>query len=639
MDELSELFTPSKIGNMPVSNRVIMAPMYTQLADEGGAVSDRLCTYYDRRAGGGMGLIIVENTVVAPGGESSLREIAIYHDRFIPGLMRLADIIHRRGVKAAIQLHHAGRQRSALLGQPVAPSPIACRFVKSQPRELTTTEADELIEAYAMGALRAKQAGFDAVEFHGAHGYLICQFLSAYTNKRNDRYGGSLENRMRFALDIVRRTRGLVGKDYPILFRISAKEFVPGGLDLDETKIIAKELENAGADCIDVSAGNYETGQWSCQPGWMPRGCLVPLAEEIRKGLHVPVIVAGRIVEPRMANRILAEGKVDFVALGRPFLADPEILLKARSGRYEDIRLCVACCHCMDSLMRAEPISCSINAEVGREGQAMVPAGRSKKVVVVGGGPAGLEAARVAALRGHRVILYEKDDKPGGQLLLAAVPPGKEELNSIIEYLTAQVYKAGVDVRLGRAVGVEEIISMQPDAVIIATGSETVLPEFSGTGKVDILLAREVIAGKGRTGKKIVVAGGGRVGCETAMLLAREGKDVTLVRISGKGRLAGELGPASRASFLEELTKSGVKIMADAVLKGMDDSGLSIERSGVITHIKVDTLVISPMPRSDDSLAAALKDRIPEIYTVGDCIRPRQIVDAIREGYLTAAEI
>lgn len=639
MDALSELFRPSKIGSMQLANRVVMAPMYTQLADESGTVSDRLCAYYDRRAGGGMSLIIVENTVVAQGGESSPREIAIYHDRFIPGLMRLAGVIHRHGVKAAIQLHHAGRQRSALLGQPVAPSPIPCRFVKSQPRELTTAEADGLVEAYAQGALRAKQAGFDAVEFHGAHGYLICQFLSGYTNKRIDKYGGSLENRMRFAMDIVRRTRELVGKNYPILFRISAKEFVPGGLDLDETKIIAKELENAGADCIDVSAGNYETGQWSCQPGWMPRGCLVPFAEEIKKGLQVPVIVAGRIVEPRMANRILVEKRADFIALGRPFLADPEILLKARGGRYEDIRLCVACCHCMDSLMRSEPISCSINAELGREMDIPVPAGKAKKVVVVGGGPAGLEAARVAALRGHRVILFEKDDKPGGQLLLAAIPPGKEELNCLIEYLVAQVYKVGVDVKLGKAAGVEDIISVQPDAVIIATGSKTILPEISETGRVDILLAREVIAGKGKTGKKIIVVGGGRVGCETAMMLARGGKEVILVRISGKGRLAGELGPASRASFLEELYKSGVKIMADAVLKSIDDTGVTVDRAGSVTHIKADTVVISPISVPDDSLAEALKDRIPEIYTIGDCVRPRQIVDAIREGYLVAAGI
>jgi 2,4-dienoyl-CoA reductase-like NADH-dependent reductase (Old Yellow Enzyme family)/thioredoxin reductase len=639
MDELGELLKPSKIGKMPMANKVIMAPMYTQIGDEGGFVSDRLCAYYEERARGGMGLIIVENTVAAVGGDTGVRETAIYDDKFIPGLSRLADTIHKYGVKAAIQLHHAGRQRSALLGTPVAPSPIPCRFVRSQPRALTVEEIDGLVESYAAGALRARQAGFDAVEFHGAHGYLICQFLSAYTNKRTDKYGGSLENRMRFALDIVRQTRRKTGTDFPILFRISAKEFVPGGLDLAETTFIARALQDAGADCIDVSAGNYETGQWSCQPGWLPRGCLVPFAEEIKKNVTVPVIVAGRMVDPRLANKVLQEGRADFIALGRPFLADPQILIKAKEGRYDDIRMCMACCNCMDTLMRVQPISCSINAELGHETEKWLPAVKAKKVIVVGGGPGGMEAARVAAGRGHEVKLFEKDRMLGGQLIAAAIPPGKHELNTTINFLSSQIYKAGVDVRLGCAVNAEEIIGLHPDVVIIAAGSVTPVPDIPGAGKAGVLLARDVIAGKVQTGREVVIVGGGRVGCETAEMLAMQGKDVTLVRISGKGRLAGELGPASRGSFLEGLKGSGVKIRASAIIQSIDEKGVMVSEDGVITHIDADTVIVSPVPIADKDIARLLEGKVPELHVIGDCEQPRQILDAIHEAYAVAAGI
>jgi 2,4-dienoyl-CoA reductase-like NADH-dependent reductase (Old Yellow Enzyme family)/NADPH-dependent 2,4-dienoyl-CoA reductase/sulfur reductase-like enzyme len=639
VDKLDQLFKPSKIGSMTLANRVIMAPMFTQIAAEKGYVSDRLCAYYEERARGGMGLIIVENTAVARGGESATREPAIFDDTYLDGLSRLASVIHKYGVKAAIQLHHAGRQRPAQMGEPVAPSAIACKFVKAQPRALTTEEADELVEKYAEGALRAKKAGFDAVEFHGAHGYLICQFLSAYTNKRTDKYGGSLEARMRFALDIVKKTRQKVGSGFPVLFRISAKEFVPEGLDLDQTKLIARALQDAGVDCIDVSAGIYETGQWSCQPGWMPRGCLVPFAEEIKKNVSVPVIVAGRMVDPRFADKVLLEGKADFIALGRPFLTDPQILIKAKKGRYGDIRMCIACCNCMDSLMRGKPIVCSINAELGRETSKPLPAKIPKKVVVVGGGPGGMEAARVAAGRGHKVSLYEKDKAPGGQLIIAALPPGKEELQTTILFLTAQLDKEGVDVHLGHAVTAQEIIDLHPDVVIIAAGSVTERPNLSGADLPHVLLARDVLSGKVQTGRKVVVVGGGRVGCETAELLVRQGKDVTLVRMSGKSRLAQEIGPASRGSFLEKLAKSGVKIKATAVISDIDRKAVMVSESGVTTHIEADTVILSPAPIADDGIARLLEGKIPEIIVIGDCAKPRAIIDAIHEGYAAGSGI
>ena len=620
MTELTELFKPASIGTLQLSNCVVMAPMFTQIADPDGSVSERICAYYDARARGSIGLIIVENTSVAPGGDSGPRELRIDDDRFIPGLKRLAETIHKHSVKAAIQLHHAGRQRASALGQPVAPSAIPCKFIKSIPRELTTAEADRLVEDFADAAQRAKTAGFDAVEFHGAHGYLICQFLSGYTNRRRDKYGGSFENRMCFALEIVKKTRERIGYEFPILFRISAKEFVETGLDLEETKIIARRLQEASVDCIDVSAGNYETGQWSCQPGWIPRGCLGSFAEEIKKDLTVPVIVAGRMPDPRLAERVLREGKADLIAFGRPFLADPDILVKAKRGQYDAIRMCMACCHCMDSLMRGQPLSCAVNPEVGREIDGPVAGTKTPRdVVVVGGGPGGLEAARVAALRGHRVSLFERQEDLGGQLILAAVPPGKSELLTTIQYFKTQMRTLGVHVETGRMISAGELIAMRPDAVIIATGSITELPAIPGASLGDVVLARDVISGAVQTGRKVIVVGGGLVGCEAAIMLSAQGKDVILVRISGKGRLGGSLGPSSRPSLLKKLTDSGVRVMADAPIESINQQGAVVRTKDGSIQIDADTIVVSPHSVPDTALLEGLRGNIGHIEIIGDC--------------------
>jgi 2,4-dienoyl-CoA reductase (NADPH2) len=293
----------------------------------------------------------------------------------------------------------------------------------------------------------------------------------------------------------------------------------------------------------------------------------------------------------------------------------------------------------MDSLLRGQPITCSINAELGREVSKPLPAKRPKKVVVIGGGPGGMEAARVAAGRGHKVSLYEKDTALGGQLIVAAVPPGKEELKTTIQFLTSQIYKEGVDVKLGHALTAREVIDLHPDAVIVATGSVTGRPAISGADLPYVLLARDVLSGNVQTGQKVVVVGGGRVGCETAELLARQGKEVTLVRMSGKRRLAEELGPASRGSFLEGLSGSGVKIKATAVINSIDNEGVTVSESGVTAHIDADTVIISPAPTADNGIAGSLEGKVPEIYIIGDCVKPRAIIDAIHEGYAAGAGI
>jgi len=645
MEPLTKLFEPASIGTMELKNRIIMAPMGTFFADEDGLVTERLCRYYAERARGGVALIVVEVTAVAPEGKASARELRVYGDGVIPGLKRLVDTVHRNGAKIAIQFHHAGRQRRAEPadgppGPPVAPSAIPCRLMKVMPRALTIGEIEALVEAFAEAARRAQEAGFDAVMYHGAHGYLICEFLSPYSNKRTDKYGGDLDGRMRFALEIVARSKEKVGSDFPILFRISADEYVPGGLNIDETCIMAQRLQDAGVHCVDVSVGNYESGQ-IVQSGWLPRGCLVPLAMEIKKAVTIPVSVAGRINDPVLANSIIEQGKSDFVSLGRALLADAEFANKAREGRLEDIRMCTACCLCMDTVVaNDQPLICAVNATVGKEEEStLVPASRSKRVLVVGGGPAGMEAARVAALRGHVVTLYEKERVLGGQLTIAAVPPGKQELANITKFLGHELSKLGVHVRMGERATVEAIVEMKPDAVVIATGSFTALPDIEGASLPHVVLARDVLRDSKMVGQRVVVVGGGRVGCETADLLVNQGKEVTLVRMSGHGHLAGDMGVLTRTQYLVRLRQLPMTIEANSPVEKITKEGVIIRKDGKSTLVQADSVVLAPMPKPDNRLAEQLKDITPELHVIGDCAEPRGIADAIHEGFRIASEL
>ncbi|MBM4454489.1 MAG: FAD-binding protein [Chloroflexi bacterium] len=638
---LTKLFEPGKIGGMQLRNRIIMAPMGTLLANKDGTVSERLCRYYEERAKGGVALIIIEITAVAREGRVDSREIGIYDDKFLPGLKQLVDCCHRHGAKVAVQLHHAGRQTIPEVagGQPVAPSSIPSPAVGVMPRELTTAETQGLVEAYGQSAKRAREVGFDAVEVHGAHGYLVCQFLSAYSNKRTDKYGGSLENRARFPQEIVARIKELAGADYPLLFRISAKEGVPDGLKLEETRIIAQRLEQSGVHCLDISAGNYDAGQLIIQPGWLPRGCLVPLAEAIKKEVTIPVSVAGRLNDPVLANQIIEQGKTDFVSLGRPLLADPELPRKAMEGRLEDLRMCTACCHCIDWVMgNARPITCAINATTGREEETLMkPAQKPKKVLVIGAGPGGMEAARVAGLRGHKVTLMDKEQKLGGQLNIAAIPPGKDELATITRFMEIQLAKPGVAVKLGQEATIDTVVKMKPDVVVVATGSSTMLPDISGADLPNVSLARDVISGKKTVGKKVVVVGGGRVGCETADLLASQGKESILVRMTGRGPLAGDMGMMTSTMLLANLRRDGVIAKPNSRTEKITGEGVVVTEDGQSKLLQADSVVLSPAPVPDNVLAQQLKDVVPELHVIGDASKPRGIFEAIHEGYRIAS--
>jgi 2,4-dienoyl-CoA reductase-like NADH-dependent reductase (Old Yellow Enzyme family)/thioredoxin reductase len=641
MAQLTKLFEPIRIGRLELSNRIVMPAMSTNYGNADGTVSDRTRHYYAERARGGAGLIITETVCVAPGGKSTSREPCIYSDDFMPGLRSLVNAVHAYGSKIAFQLHHAGRQtNTAIAGtQPVAPSAIPCPLMREMPRELTTAEVEQLVEAFAQGARRAKEAGADAIELHGAHGYLISAFLSPLSNQRTDRYGGSLQGRLRFALEIVERIKTLVGIDFPLLFRISVEEYLPGGLTLAETGEMARRLVEAGVHCLNVSAGSYGSFYQVMQPASTPRGCLVPLAEEIKKRVDVPVIAVGRINDPLLAEQILAEGKADLVALGRALIADPWLPKKAREGRFEDIRMCTACFHCGDTLAHEPwPMACAVNAAAGNEAEsAITPAAQPKRVLVVGGGPAGMEAARVAALRGHRVVLYEEEDRLGGQLLLATRPPHKGELHNILIFLSAQMTRLGVEVRLRQKLTPELVSKLKPEAVVVATGSKPLRPDIPGSDGDNVAMAREVVAGRKAVGEKVVIVGGGQIGCETAELLAQQGKQVTIVEMLPQ--VGSTMGMHSRRILLRRLRQLGIAMETKTRVLAITSTGCEVSRDDERRVLEADSVVLAVGAQPNREVVRELEDRGFHPYLIGDCAGGGRIVDAIADGFRVGREI
>jgi 2,4-dienoyl-CoA reductase-like NADH-dependent reductase (Old Yellow Enzyme family)/thioredoxin reductase len=640
-----ELFKPGSIGKMELKNRIVMPPMVRNWATADGAITDRLLEHFAEVARGGVGFIIIEASYIEPRGKGFANEIGLYDDKLIPGLKKLVETVHDNGAKIAMQVYHAGRQTvSQVTGtQPVAPSPIPCPVEQEMPRELTTKEVEELVEAYAEGARRAKDAGFDAVEIHGTHGYLINQFLSPYSNKRTDKYGGSLEGRMRFALEIVERTREKVGKAFPIIFRLSGDEYVEGGLSIEDTKVIAQRLEKTGVDALHVSAGVYESTIKKgviIQPMALPRGCLVHLAEGIKKVVRIPVITVGRINNPELAESILREKKADFIAMGRALLADPELPKKAQEGRVDDIRMCTACCQgCIDRLFMQQDITCLVNPAVGREKEfALKPAEKAKKVLVIGGGPAGMEAARVAVLRGHKVTLYEKSDKLGGQLILAATPPYKGEFSNLNAYLSTQMEKLDVKVELGKEVTPAMVQELQPDVVIAAVGSQPLIPEgILGIGGDNVVTAWDVLAGKVDTKGTVIVAGGGMVGCETAEFLAEKGKKVNVVEMLPD--IAMDVGVTPRVIFIQRLAEHKIEMLTNRKIKEIAKNGVIVEQDGKTQTIEGDTVVLALGAVPERKLIESLRGKVAELREIGDCVEARKALDAVYEGSRVAREI
>lgn len=644
--KIEKLFTPIKIGTMEVKNRIVMPPMGTLYPTSSGRVNSRLKDYYQTRAAGGVGLIVVEFCSVSREGKPFPAMLGIYENKFIPGLKELVEVIHEHGAKASIQLAHAGRQTSsAVIGtQPVAPSPIPDPTRNEVPRELTIPEIKSLVKTFVDAAGRAKEAGFDAVELHATHGYLIAQFISPYANKREDEYGGNVEGRTRFPVEIIRGIKQELGQDFPVIIRMSGDEYVKGGITPEDSKIIASIFEKAGVDAIHISAG---TGGCippliGVAPMYVEPGYLVPLAQEIKRTVKIPVIVPGRINDPVFADRIIKEGKADLVSMGRALLADPELPNKAAQGKFKEIRKCIACNQgCIDRLFSSKDILCLANPELGKEKKyKIVPAAANpKKVMIIGGGPGGLEAARVAALRGHKVYLYEKNKEWGGRFLLASLPPKKQGIKGLIDYFTYQIEKLKINVFPGTEVTSELVGKINPEVVIVATGATPIVPSLPGirdNGRV--VRAIDVLGGDREVGDKVLVIGGGMVGAEIADFLGERGKKVTIVEMTNK--FASDMGPTTKYFLRENLKRHGVEILLSTTVKEVIERTVILERNGGrITLDDLDNIIIAVGSLSNRGIYNELKDKIPQLYLVGDAKEPRKALDAIFEGSKVAREI
>jgi 2,4-dienoyl-CoA reductase-like NADH-dependent reductase (Old Yellow Enzyme family)/thioredoxin reductase len=579
-------------------------------------------------------MVIVEACAVSPEGIVSAHQARIYHDRFIEGLSRIARVMKAEGALPAVQIHHGGRQTSSrvIKRKPFAPSNLPCPTISGEVEPLSVEGIQDIIRKFGDAAVRAVQAGFELIEIHGAHGYLINQFISKFSNIRDDAYGGDTTRRARFAVDVVREVRRRVGEDFPISFKISAQEFVPGGLSVEESIEILKLLVSAGMDIVQVSAGNDATPEWICQPMFMEKACLADSAATIKKALRIPVMAVGRINDPLLADALIRDEKADLVCIGRGLLADPEMPKKAQQGNLDDIRICIACNTCMESIFRKGRVECLVNPTLGREKEMEIrPAEKRKKVMIVGGGPGGLHAGWVAAIRGHEVHLYEKQSRLGGQLNLGSVTRYKKEILSLIEFHKKQVEKAGIRIHLNTEVTLETIKREKPDVLILSTGATPFLPDVPGIERSIVVGLQEVLNGEPPEKRIAVVVGGGATGCEVAHHLAEHGSSVTIVEQLPK--IAMNLESITRKVLLKELRERGVRFLTGHKLSKVEETGVVVTaEDGMESFIEAGAVVIAIGNKPDNRLYEQIQSLGIPVYQVGDCLEPRSAKAAISEA-------
>jgi 2,4-dienoyl-CoA reductase-like NADH-dependent reductase (Old Yellow Enzyme family)/thioredoxin reductase len=638
-----QLFSPISIKGKTIKNRFTVPAMVTDYCNDDGTATERYIAYHEEKAKGGWGLMITENYNVDPLGHGFKATAGLWNDDQIESHSELPKRVHQYGATILAQIYHCGRQTNseAIDGLPRSSSAIMCPFGDEIPVPFTTEEVKEMVSKFGDTALRAKKCGFDGVEIHGAHGYLITQFFSPYSNKRIDEYGGNFWNRTKFAREIIRDVRAKCGEDFIVGMRISADEFVEGGLTIEDNKAIARMMEAEGLDILHVSAGNYLSVDLNVASSHTNHGWFTDWAKAIKEVVSIPVITVSRINDPFLAESILASGKADFVAMGRASLADPALPNKTQEGRFEDIRRCIGCNDgCIGTLFEDKAIRCVLNPELGFEYLGGIqPAEVKKDVAVVGSGPAGLYAAIAAARSGHQVTVYEKDEHAGGQFYLAAIPPTKGEITDFIVWQLAQCKKLGIDIKYNTEATVDLFKSNNPDSIILATGSVPVFPPIPGLKEnAKVTFAKDILDGKVKPGSKCVIIGGGQVGAETAHFLSQMLKNVTVVEM--RDTVASDAPIAIQWHLTKALKNRDVTLLTgSSVVRIEEDAVVVKDAQGVESAIPADTIVVAAGYRASNPLETTLVAENFKVQVVGDAKQARNVLAATKEGYLAGKSV
>lgn len=636
-----KLFERGRIGRLEAKNRIAMAPMGTNgLTDIDYGYSRRLIDFYAARAKGGAGMIMTGAAVVNTALEGGITHFLPRLDSpaYMGRLSEFCDAMHHYGARLVLQLTLGFGRVNFVQNNPIQPisaSVLPCFLDPGvMTRELTIEEIQSLVTSFAISAGMAKVAGVDAIEIHGYGGYLLDQFQTALWNKRTDEYGGDLDGRLRFSMELIGATRAAVGDDFPIIFKLTLDHYIEGGREIEEGLEIAKRLENAGVDALHVDGGCYEVWNRVIPSMYEPAACQIHLSEALKEVVSVPVIAHGKLGNPQIAEKVIAEGKADFIALGRPLLADPEWPNKVKRARLDDIRPCIGCNEaCIARGYDMKYLSCSVNPLAGMEKEyALTPVEKKKSVLVIGAGPGGLEAARVAASRGCEVTLWEKTDQLGGKLILASIPDFKRDIKPLIAYLSTQVEKAGVKIELMKEATPELVQQLNPDVVMIATGSLFRLPNVPGTEGDRVFSIVDLFREKREAGETVIVVGGGLCGCETAVYLARKGKQVTIIEM--REQLIPEgININTMMAIQALLAQSKVEVLLNTKLVEITKESAVVETNGAKKALEADAVVMATGFTWDPTLRDRLEGKGPELFTIGDCSEPRNIQGAIWDGF------